>query len=176
MEREQKGPKKRAESKRKNKGGDKQTKITSEKSKKSKSSNAPKLASKSINKTKDKENKLVQGHSSSGFVGEGQSESNFGSFRFFRESSVAQLIAKKASCTLSNQAISFLAGGLEFIASEILSEALRNSPENRINSKAIFRSLQDDPDLNEFVRSSIVLDDITHAGSHEVKMTGYQID
>jgi hypothetical protein len=107
---------------------------------------------------------------------EGMSESGTGSCRFFREASVADIISKRTGCNVSKQAIALLAGGLEFIASEILSEALRYSPENKIDSKAIFRTLQDDADLNEFVKNAIVVDKVKSLTNQEFRLTGYQIE
>ena len=105
----------------------------------------------------------------------GMNDSASNTFRYIRNSSVEDML-ENMNIKVSKQSISYFAGGLEFIASEILAESLRNSPGNRIVPKAIFKALQEDLDLNEFVRNGIILDRARNTSDEPMKLTGYQIE
>lgn len=153
--------------------------------KKNKSKKNPgkaKLGNKSKSRSKSTSNKLVTASDplqtsvgSKAEVSRGHNDSTSNTFRYIRNSSVEDLL-KQQDLKLSKQAIAYFAGGLEFIASEILAEALRNSPGNRIVPKAIFKALQEDLDLNEFVKKGIILDRAGNASDKPMKLTGYQIE
>jgi hypothetical protein len=97
-------------------------------------------------------------------------------FKYFRNESLSQIIREKSKCSISKQALTFLAAGMEFVASEIISESLLNSLNNRIVPKAIFRTIEDDPDLNDLFNKGIVLSSMPIIEGQKFKVTGYQVD
>lgn len=95
--------------------------------------------------------------------------------KYFRNEGFQQIIKEKTDCTVSKQALTFLAASMEFVASELIAESLRHCLNNRIVPKAVFRTIEDDPDLADLFRDGIVLDSLPAKKGDKLKVTGNQV-
>ena len=94
--------------------------------------------------------------------------------KFIRDHSIDQIISLKTGFTLSKQAILVLTSGLEYIASEIIAEALRKSPRNRIRPLTLYNTIREDSDFVDlFSKHQIIDSRKDKKGTHY--LTSYQI-
>jgi histone H3/H4 len=78
--------------------------------------------------------------------------------QYLRSSTISAMVRETTGIPMSKQAYSMLAGGIEYLIFEVLSEAEKHCKGNKLRPEDLYHVLTSDPDLADVLSPGIMMD------------------